>query len=188
MDFIPTGAFIPLPAAPLALVGVFVDGRANFTTAAFLSGVNANPPIVGVSLNRNHFTARGIVAGGAFSLNFPSSADVIRADYCGLASGNTVDKSNVFTTFTGQLPVPLIADFPLVCECRYTGQMVDFGLDVLYFGEVVQVHARPDVLTPDHKFDTTRLDPIIFAGLENAYYTLGQPVGKAWSIGKSYTG
>jgi flavin reductase (DIM6/NTAB) family NADH-FMN oxidoreductase RutF len=187
MEHILTGAFVPFPAAPLVLVGAVVDGRPNYSAAAFTAGVNAKPPIVCVSLNRNHHTPRGILANGFFSLNFPSADDAAVADYCGLVSGKSVDKSALFTVFYGQTETaPMIAEFPLACECRYTGQKVEFEMDVLYFGEVMGVYARPDVLTPDHKFDTAAINPLLFTGLDNHYHALGADLGKAWSIGKDY--
>jgi flavin reductase (DIM6/NTAB) family NADH-FMN oxidoreductase RutF len=187
MEHILTGAFVPFPAAPMVLVGVLVDGRPNYTAAAFTAGVNVKPPVVCVSLNRNHHTPRGILANGAFSLNFPSATDAAATDYCGLVSGKSVDKSTLFTAFYGALPAaPMIEEFPLTCECRFTGQTVEFDMDVLYLGEVVGVYARPEILTPDHKFDTAAIDPLLFTGLDNHYHSLGADLGQAWSIGKEY--
>ena len=34
----------------------------------------------------------------------------------------------------------MIEEFPITCECRYTGQQVEFEMDTVYFGEVVQVY------------------------------------------------
>lgn len=187
MEHILTGAFVPFPVAPLVLVGAVVDGRPNYSAAAFTAGVNVKPPIVCVSLNRNHHTPRGILANGSFSLNFPSAEDASAADYCGLVSGKSVDKSILFTPFFGPTQTaPMIAEFPLACECRFTGQKVEFEMDVLYFGEVLGVYARPDVLTPDHKLDTTAINPLLFTGLDNQYHALGRALGPAWSIGKEF--
>jgi flavin reductase (DIM6/NTAB) family NADH-FMN oxidoreductase RutF len=99
MEYIQTGSYVPLPAAPIVLVGALVDGKPNFTTAAFVAGMNARPAVVGVSLNKNHYTPRGMIANGTFSLNIPGTEDVVKADYCGLVSGRNADKSRIFRTW-----------------------------------------------------------------------------------------
>jgi flavin reductase (DIM6/NTAB) family NADH-FMN oxidoreductase RutF len=122
------GAFVPLPAEPIALVGALVDRRPNFMAAGFVAGVNHAPDIVCVSLNKQHNTPKGIVEGGTFSLNLPSDKYVAETDYCGLVNGRDVDKSKVFTVFYGELEsAPMIQEFPIVCECRYTGQSMEFS-------------------------------------------------------------
>ena len=58
-------------------------------------------------------------------------------DFCGLVSGDKVDKSTLFETFTGSLPgAPMIASFPLTAECRLL-QSVPLGVDTLYLAEIV---------------------------------------------------
>ena len=46
MSKIKTGRFIPLPVAPIVVLGANVDGRPNYTTIGFVSGVNAEPPVL----------------------------------------------------------------------------------------------------------------------------------------------
>jgi hypothetical protein len=42
----------------------------------------------------------------------------------------------------------MIDEFPIACECRYTGQMVEFSTDICYFGEVSQVYADEAAMVP----------------------------------------
>lgn len=177
-----------LPVVPIVLVGANVNGKPNYMAAAFVNGVNVKPPIVYVSLNKRHHTPKGIIENGAFSINVPSTKYVLETDYCGLVSGSTVDKSNIFTTFYGELgTAPMIEEFPITCECRYTGQSVEFPMDVVYFGEIVQVYASDEVLDGNGRIDVRRADPIYYSGIDRRYRSLDQDMGPAWSQGKQYT-
>jgi len=187
MTKIKTGAYNPLPVVPMALVGANVEGKPNYMAVGFVNGVNIRPAIVYVSLNKKHHTPKGIIANGTFSINVPSGDYVIETDYCGLVSGNGIDKSNIFTTFYGELgTAPMIAEFPITCECRYTGQKVEFDMDTVYFGEVIQVYVNEEILGENGKIDVLKANPVCYSGIENRYRSLGQDLGTGWSVGKQY--
>ncbi len=187
MGKIKTGAYNPLPVAPIALVGANVDGKPNYVTVGFVNGVNIKPAIVYVSLNKKHHTPQGIIENGTFSLNIPSADYVVETDYCGLVSGKNADKCSIFTTFYGELKTaPMIEEFPITAECRYTGQKVEFDMDTVYFGEVVQVYVNEEVLDENRKIDIRKANPIYYSGIQNQYLSLGEYLGAGWSIGKQY--
>jgi len=136
MGKVKTGAYNPIPVVPIALVGANVNEKPNYMAVGFVNGVNIKPPIVYVSLNKKHHTPKGIIENNTFSINIPSTNYVVETDYCGLVSGKSVDKSGIFTTFYGELETaPMIEEFPIICECRYTGQKLEFAMDIVYFGE-----------------------------------------------------
>lgn len=187
MGKIKTGAYNPLPVAPVALVGANVNGKPNYLAVGYVNGVNVKPPIVYVSMNKKHYTPKGIMENGTFSINVPSVDYVIETDYCGLVSGNHVDKSNVFTTFYGELETaPMIEEFPITCECRYLGQKLEFEMDTVYFGEVIQVYVNEEVVGEKGKIDIVKANPIYFSGIENHYRSLGEDHGQGWVIGRQY--
>jgi flavin reductase (DIM6/NTAB) family NADH-FMN oxidoreductase RutF len=171
---------------PTVLVGSVVEGRANFMAAAFCAVVDFRPPKLACGLSPKHRTCRGIVEHGAFSISVPSVEQVEVTDYCGLVSGDKVDKSALFDTFTGTLGVPMISDCPLTAECRLLNS-IPLDVDTLYLGEIVSVHAEERVLT-DGKVDWGKLQPLIFSFPGGHYWRLGEHVAKAWDIGKGYPG
>ena len=61
---------------PITLVGATVKGKPNFLTIGYFAILSHLPPIVSVSLYKNHYTVKGIKENGAFSVNFPS-ADMV---------------------------------------------------------------------------------------------------------------
>ena len=187
MEKIKTGAYNPLPVVPIVLVGANVNDKPNYMAVGFVSGVNVNPAIVCVSLNKKHHTPKGIIENGSFSINIPSADYVVETDYCGLVSGKRVVKSKIFSSFYGELETaPMIEEFPIVCECRYTGQSVEFAMGTVYFGEVVQVYVNEELLGANQKIDILQANPLCYSGLENRYRALGKDLGPGWSIGRQY--
>ena len=72
-----------------------------------------------MSLHEDHYTTKGIVENGTYSVNVPSTRLLSLADYCGLVSGHRVDKSRLFETFYGELgTAPMAAECPVNLECR----------------------------------------------------------------------
>ena len=72
---------------PVTLLGTKVGDKANFMTLAWITRVNANPPLFAVAVNKVHHSNSGIRENQSFSINFPSDNMVTKTDYCGLVSG-----------------------------------------------------------------------------------------------------
>lgn len=186
MKKIKAGSINPLPIAPIVLAGANVNGKPNYMAVGFVSGVNIKPPVVCVSLNRHHHTPKGIIENGTFSINIPSADYVTKTDYCGLVSGKTTDKSNIFTTFYGELgTAPMIEEFPITCECRYIDKK-EFTMDTVYFGEVRQVYMNEEIVAGNNEVDILKANPLIL-GMDNLYRTVGESTGKAYRIGWEYS-
>jgi effector-binding domain-containing protein len=112
--------------------------------------------------------------------------NILETDYCGLVSGRSVDKSCLFSSFYGELKTaPMIEEFPIVCECRYTGQKVDFAMDTIYFGEIVQAYVNHDLYKKGQPADILKINPLL-TGLDRQYRVAGDSIGKAFSIGWEY--
>ncbi len=174
----------PFPK-PSALVGTMADGRPNFMNLVWLNRVNRDPNIWIASINRKHYTLENIKENGAFSLNFPNVDLVEKLDYCGLVSGRDVDKSKVFEVFYGELEnVPMIKECPVCAECTVQ-QMVELPDHFVVFGEVKHVYTEERYMT-EGALDPMKMNPIIFTrpGPKGMYWTLGENIGQAWSIGK----
>jgi flavin reductase (DIM6/NTAB) family NADH-FMN oxidoreductase RutF len=186
MNKIKIGGRGPIPVMPIVLVGTNVNKKPNYMAVGFAGGINVNPPVVVVSLNKNHHTPKGIIENGTFSMNIPSKELVVETDYCGLVSGKKADKSKIFTSFYGELETaPMIEECPITCECKFL-QSVEFEMDIAYFGQVHQVYVNQDLMD-GKKIDMEKASPMVYSGFENKYRILGDSVGTAWKIGRSYT-
>jgi len=169
---------------PVSLVGAKVKGVDNFIAIAWLSMVGFAPPRLAVTLNKCHYTNQGIKDNGVFSVNFPSVEHMQAVDYCGLVSGAKTDKSKVFKVFYGQSEAaPMVADFKLNVECKLA-EIVDNGQHETFIGDIVGLYAEESALT-EGKIDLQKLAPLLLGQGNTTYYSLGEKIGQAWSIGKT---
>ena len=170
---------------PTLLVGVNVDGKANFLAVGGGGVVNAEPPMIGVPIRHQRYTLKGIRQNLTFSINTPSIDLVRETDYCGITSGAKVDKVKVcqFKVFYGDLKTaPMIEQCPLNLECKVV-QMLNLGSHSFVIGQVEGTYITESCLT-DGKPDVNQIKPIIF-NLESAeYIAFGEVIAKAFSIGQ----
>ena len=183
MRKINVGPNFPLYPMPVTLVGALVKGRANFMAVAWVSRVNLDPPILAVALNKVRYTAVGVQEHKTFSVNLPGAGQVVETDYCGLVSGREVDKSSLFEVFYGELKTaPMIRECPLCMECKVI-ETVTLPTHLLFIGEVVGAYTEERYLS-DGKPDMHKMNPFIFVRPDGTYWTMGEQIGKAYSIGK----
>jgi flavin reductase (DIM6/NTAB) family NADH-FMN oxidoreductase RutF len=183
MDKKPIGVnfFIPMP---VVLVGTQVNGKDNFMTVGWCARANANPPMILCGIGNHHHTVKGIVKNQTFSVNIPPSALLEKTDYCGLVSGQNIDKSNVFDVFYGSLrTAPMIRECPVTLECRLV-KSVPLPANTVFIGEIVGAWADERVMK-EGKPDFPAIDPLFLTMPDNRYWTLGKYAGDAWSAGKN---
>ena len=177
---IDNNVFIPMP---VTLVGCLLKGKANFMAAGWVSRVNANPPWIGIGINRSHATPGGIIENDSFSVCFPSRANIIQTDYCGIVSGENVDKSSLFTLFYGDLKTaPMINEASLNLECSLV-QTIEGPSNFFFIGEIKGAYASSPCLE-NGKLNPGKSDFLVLTMPDNTYWSLGEAVGQAWHIGK----
>lgn len=185
MEKVNLGAVIPAYPMPVSLVGAHVNGKPNFLAVAWFSMVGFKPPQIAISLGKGHYTNPGIRENNAFSLCLPSEEMVEITDYCGIVSGKKTDKSGIFDLFYGELKTaPMIADCPLCLECRVV-EVVQSGANEIFIGDIVGVYTEERFLT-EGRLDFAKMKPLVLSQPDTAYWRLGAPVAKAWSVGKKY--
>ena len=174
----------PLPAV---LVGANVNGKTNFMAVAWCGIVNSRPPLLSVSLQHPRHTLKGIKQNNTFSVNIPSVDKMLETDYCGIFSGAERDKVTdcKFTVFYGKLKnAPLINECPVNMECQVI-QMVTLPSHELIIGQVEEIHVTDSCLT-DGEPDVTKIKPFLWlARPADEYWTFGEPMGKAHSMGRA---
>jgi len=149
-----------------------------------VSRVNANPPMIGCGVGKHHYTPTGIKQNKTFSVNVPSHSMIEEADYCGIVSGASVDKADLFSVFYGELKTaPMIKECPICIECRLV-QSVHHPTNEFFIGEIAGSYTEERYLTGG-KPDMKKIDPLLLSMPDNRYWTLGEHAGDAWSIGKS---
>lgn len=173
----------PLPAV---LVGAIVDGKPNFETLGNCGIISVEPSVIYISSAKSNYTNRGIIEHGMFSVNTPSVDLVERVDYCGLVSGANTDKSRVFDCFyESNDRVPMISDCPVNLACKVIKTFEVHNMDV-FIGEVIETLVREDCTTNGYA-DTKKINPLIYC-MDNLYWSIGDSIGRGFSIGKGYKG
>jgi flavin reductase (DIM6/NTAB) family NADH-FMN oxidoreductase RutF len=173
----------PFPK-PIVLVGSVVEGRPNFFTVAWFNRMSRKPNIWGVCVGKTKHTLQGIQENKTFSVNFPSADLVMKTDYCGIRSGKDVDKSTIFEIFYGEEETaPMIRECPVTAECTLT-QLIDMSTHYLLLGEVKHLYSEEKFMT-DGVLDQKKLNLLVFTNPARQYWTLGDVVADAYSIGKN---
>jgi len=169
---------------PVALLGANIEDKSNFMALGWVTRASMNPPLLIVSVNKNHLTNKAIRENETFSVNFPSIDMIEVTDYCGLVSGKRTDKSDLFEIYYGNLKTaPMIKECPLSLECKLN-DIYEMPTSVLFIGEIVSTYTEEKYLTDD-KPDIKKINPAVLTMPDNNYWTVGENIGKAWNIGKN---
>jgi flavin reductase (DIM6/NTAB) family NADH-FMN oxidoreductase RutF len=173
--------------APAWVIGSYdAQGKPNIMTIAWGGICCSQPPCLTISLRKATYTYGCIKERKAYTVNIPSAALVKEVDYIGTVSGRTVDKFAV-TKLTPVRSVlvdaPFIKEFPLVIECKVL-HIMEIGLHTQFIGEIVDIKAEESVLDEQGMADILKVRPLIFNPGQGAYYSIGEHIGKAFSIGK----
>ncbi|MFX0000407.1 MAG: flavin reductase family protein [Candidatus Hodarchaeota archaeon] len=174
---------------PIILAGALVNNQPNFETLGDVGIMGIKPPLVYISSGQDHYTNQGILENETFSINFPTTRLLVKTDYCGVASGHNVDKSQLFNVFYGELETaPMIRECPVNLECKV---IKEFSIQhrQIFIGDVVQSYVREDFVIESEEgqliADMAKLDPIIYA-LDNQYYKIGEIIGTGYQESKKF--
>jgi flavin reductase (DIM6/NTAB) family NADH-FMN oxidoreductase RutF len=184
IDLGPQGFIYPMP---MTLIGVDLPSGPNFMPVAWVNRVQFNPPRLVTGMGKPHATNAGIREHGEFSVNIPSVDMVAVTDWCGLQSATRgADKSAPFEVARGSLAhAPMIAECPVSLECRVM-RVVDLGSHELFIADIVGTWAEQRYLDDDGKPDITKVRPFTLTMTDNRYWAVGEHIGDAWSIGRTY--
>ena len=172
---------------PIIIAGANVHEKANYLLIGDVGIMGLNPPLVYISSHVNHYTNVGILQNNTFSINIPNTTLLDKADYCGLVSGSDVDKAALFTTKYGELlNAPMIEECPVSLECEL---IKEFSIEQrqIFIGKVAASYIDESLISQtDGKVsfaDLLKFDPIMY-GLDNRYYSIGNPIGTGYNEGQ----
>lgn len=167
----------PVPAV-LAGCGDNIRFKYNLITLAWAGTVCSNPPMVAIGVRPERYSRGLIESSGEFTLNIPSANMAKKVDYCGMVSGQQVDKfkvCNLTPLPASKVKAPVVAQCPLVLECRVTNTL-PLGSHILYLAEVVAVQVEDSCIDNKGKFDVEKANILGFA--HGHYFSLGECLGK----------
>ncbi len=170
---------------PVTLVGTIVEGVPNFMAVSWVSRTNVKPPMIAISVNKDHHTVKGILEHRQFSVCTPGEDLVVETDFCGIRSGKTVNKSNIFSIFYGDLEyAPMIEECPVCLECSLEDK-VELPDHYLFIGAVVESYTNEVCLT-DGNPDPRKIRPFLLTLPDRHYWAVGDKIAKAYKAGLDY--
>jgi len=69
-------------------------------------------------------------------------------------------------------------------ECKLV-EIVESGFNEIFIGKIMGTYTEERFLT-DRKLDFNKMKPLILSQPDTTYWSLGDPLAKAWNIGKKY--
>jgi len=175
--------------APVFVVGSYdKSGKPNVMTASWGGICCSQPPFVAVSLRKATYTHGSILHRKGFTISIPSEKYLKEADYFGMVSGRDTDKfaaTKLTPAKSDRVDAPYVAEFPLILECKLV-QVVELGLHTQFIGEGVDVKAEDSVMGNEGLLDIKRVKPLVFTPDTQAYYGIGDWLGRAFSVGDGF--
>lgn len=179
----PCVTFFPQPTTMISSLSE--SGEVNIMTASWVGVVSKTPPTIAVSLHNNRRTYENIRHNGEFVVNMVPASLAIEADYCGIKSGNSVDKlsdTGLTTGASDRISVPLLNESPLNVECKLTLE-VPLGDYRLLIAEILEVHIDQAAELEGGRMDATVFDPLVYLGGVREYWDLGEKKAVAYKDG-----
>lgn len=162
-----------IPAMPVVIVTTKDGEKINFAAHGMQGQLNYDPPLLYVSVIKDHMTAKIIDKTGKFSVNIPSSELLEKVKHCGNVSGVEVDKSKEFDVFYGKDDVPMISKCPVNMSCELYDR-IEIKDMIVFMGKVTETFGDEKCLLEDVP-EATRVDPLICT-VHGKYYRLGSEV------------
>jgi len=162
-----------LHPVPIVVIGTKNKEKCNFTTIGDIAVAGLNPPLIMLSLHKNHQATMTLLKTKKLSVNIVTKAMVKGVDYCGVFSGKNIDKSEVFP-YEMSDGVPLILGSPInhILQVNTINKIEN---RVIVICDVIKTFIRND-LVMDRKYDFSQINTLCY-GLDNKYYADSKPCG-----------
>jgi flavin reductase (DIM6/NTAB) family NADH-FMN oxidoreductase RutF len=179
-----------LPGAlPVLVVGSYdQENRPNLVTVAWGGICSSVPPCINISLRKERYSYQNIVLRKAFTINILFEEQASKADFYGIVSGSEYNKflkTSITPVKSDLVDAPYGKEFPVVLECKVIKE-VDIGSHIEFIGEIIDIKIDDNLLDKNGKFDRNKLKPIFYIPALKEYYSLGEYLGKGYSIGEKY--
>lgn len=138
---------IPHPIVIITTGDYEVKGKYNGMTAAWISRVSWNPPLVMVSISPKRYTFELLKECGEFAINIvPEKLVKSALEVFGSLSGRDVDKfevSGVKVKRGRKIKAPVILDASVIIECKLE-KLVEAGDHYIVIGKAVDAYKAKD--------------------------------------------
>ena len=168
---------------PVFILAAYDENNVPNAMNAAWGGISEDREI-SICVSADHKTTLNILAKKAFTVSMATEAQMVACDYVGIISGNKVPdkfaRAGFHATKSEFVDAPLIDELPMAMECELQSYDPE---SCRLVGRIVNVSADESVLNENGKVDPTKLRPITFDPMNNAYLVLGEKVGNAFRDG-----
>lgn len=178
------GNVIGLYPMPVTIVGTEIDGAVNWINIAHVGVIGMDRMML--SMGKAHHSNKAVKKNQTLSISLVNRDMIEAADYVGLVSGKSVDKSDVFEYFYGDLNgAPMIKNAPLTMECEVV-DVFETKTNEQFIVKPVNTYVEEEYLDENDIIDFVKLSPVLFEMQKRRYLSTGESLANCWSVGKNF--
>jgi flavin reductase (DIM6/NTAB) family NADH-FMN oxidoreductase RutF len=169
----PVTAFFPTPCV-LVVSGDM--GLAHISMVAWAGVVNAEPPMLGISMRAQTHAYALIKRYGQFTVNIPHEGILRQTDACAMMTGITSDhfaNARLTKLPSKKVASPIISESIVSLECE-VHETHSLGSHTLVIGQIVEVHADEQILDQQGRIVIEHMKPVVCCPLMREYRTVGE--------------
>ena len=174
-----------LSPVPPTMVTVSDGERENVFTVAWTGITNTIPPKTYISVRPSRYSYDVIKKSGVFAINLTTTALCRAADYCGVHTGakvNKFERCSLSTERASEIDCPILADSPVVLECRVT-DVIPLGSHDMFLADIVATDVDESLIDANGKLHLERAGLVAYA--HGDYFGLGKKLGTfGYSVAK----
>ena len=163
---------------PVVMVSCGTMEKSNIITVAWTGILNTNPATVYIAVRPTRYSYPLIKEQGEFVINLTNKNLVRATDWCGVKTGNKVDKFKEMKLTKEKanfVKCPMIKESPVSVECKVR-EIQEMGSHHVFVADVLAIHADKQYIDEKGAFDISKCDLIAYAN--GHYYSLGKKLGK----------
>lgn len=164
----------PLPAV---MVSCGDRERANIITVAWTGTICTNPPMTYISLRPERYSYPIIKQTGVFVINLTTEALVKATDYCGVKSGQEIDKfkeMHLTIERDQETQCPMILESPVSIVCE-VAEIKELGSHHMFLAYVKSVYVDENYMNANGKFELNHTGLIVYS--HGSYLKTGKEIG-----------
>jgi flavin reductase (DIM6/NTAB) family NADH-FMN oxidoreductase RutF len=162
-----------VPSMPVIIVAVKDGEKINFAPHGMFGQLSYEPPLMYISVMKEHMTAKIINKTKKFSINIANTELLDKIMYCGSISGAEKDKSREFDVFYGKNDTPMISKCPVNMSCE-VNQTIDTKDMFVFIGRITEMFGDEECLS-NNEIIAAKVDPLICT-IQGEYYRMGNKI------------
>lgn len=171
---------------PVVMVTSGTMEKSNIMTVAWTGIINTNPAMCYISVRPERYSYNLIKESGEFVINLTNEKLVYATDWCGVKSGNDVDKfkeMKLSKEKAKHVKCPIIKESPVAIECKVK-EIKELESHHMFIAQVLSIDADDKYIDEKGAFNISKCDLIAYSN--GGYYSLNKKIGKfGYSVQKN---